>query len=312
MRYTIIFVLGTFLNAFSQDPVFTNAHQSLVALNPSFAGSNGLLRYQSNTRNQWYNSSGPSYLTYYNSVDVFIKPLNGGLALTYTHDDQAKGTLITNRIDLAYAQHLNFLDKKLKIIPSVQVGVFQKRLDNSKLNFGDEIDARRGFTWNQSYFPIYGIQTKTNLDLSAGLIINYNHFYIGSTIFHITQPDEGMQGPSKLPYRISSFASYDLALGENVLLNAFVRVESQSSFGNAYFNLNALFLKHIMISSGITSNSALNVFAGYRHNYFSISAGYEFGLSRVAATTAGTYELTASFNLRNKSDRKLVKDFERW
>lgn len=311
MRYITVLFLGLSLNTFSQDPVFTNASQSLIALNPSFAGSNGLLRYQSNTRNQWYNLSG-SYLTFYNSVDAFIQPMNGGLALTYSNDNQSGGTLITNRIDLSYAQHLIFFNKKLKIIPSFQVSVFQKKLDHSKLNYGDQIDARRGFAWNQGYFPITGIQTKTNMDFSSGLIVNYNHFYIGSTVFHMTQPDEGMNGPGKLPYRISSFASYNLSLGENVLLNALVRVESQHPFENAYFNLNALFFKHIMVSSGITSNSVLNTFAGFRHNYFTLCAGYEFGLSRINATTAGTYELTASFNLRSKDDRKLVKDFERW
>lgn len=310
MRYTIIFVLGFSLNAFSQDPVFTNTHQSLVALNPSFAGSNGLLRYQSNTRNQWYNLSG-SYLTFYNSVDMFIKPTNGGLALTYTRDDQSRGTLVTDRIDLSYAQHFNLLNKKLQLIPSLQIGVFQKKLDHSKLNFGDQIDARRGFVWNQSYFPIYGVQTKTNIDFSTGLIVNYKHLYIGSSLFHITQPDEGMNGPSKLPYRSSSFVSYNFVFGENVLLNALLRVESQKPFGNAYVNLNALFLKHIMVSTGITSNSYMNAYAGFRHNYFSLCAGYEFGLDKTI-NTAGTYELTASFNLRNKDKRKLVTDFERW
>jgi len=309
MRYIAVLFLGFYLNAFSQDPVFTNAHQSLIALNPSFAGSNGLLRYQSNTRSQWYNLNG-SYLTFYNSADVFIKRTNSGLALTYTHDDQAKGTLIANSIDFTYAQHLYFFDKKLKVIPSLQVGVFQKRLDNSKLKYGDQIDARRGFSW-YNYDPLR-FQIKTNVDFSTGLIINYKHFYIGTTVFHITQPDEGLQGPSKLPCRVSSFASYNLPLGENVLLNASVRFESQQNFKNAYFNLNALFLKHIIVSSGITSNNYLNVFAGYRHNYFSISGGYEFAISKLAASTAGSYELTASFNLRNKEDRKSVKDFERW
>jgi type IX secretion system PorP/SprF family membrane protein len=310
VKYLLIFLLGPYVNTFSQDPVFTNAHQSLVALNPSFAGSNGLLRYQSNTRNQWYNLSG-SYLTFYNSVDMFIKPMNGGLALTYTHDDQSRGTLVIDRIDLTYAQHFALLDKKLKIIPSLQASIFQKKLDNSKLNFGDEIDSRRGFTWNQSYFPLYGVQTKTNIDFGAGLIINYKHLYIGSTFFHITQPDEGMNGPSKLPYRSSSFASYNFVFGENVLLNAMLRLESQKPFGNAYFNLNALLLKHIIVSTGITSNSYMNTYAGFRHNYFTLCAGYEFGIDRTI-NTAGTYELTASFNLRNKDNRKSVTDFERW
>ena len=106
MRYFAVLFLGLALQASAQDPIITNTQQSLVALNPSFAGSNGLLRYQSNMRSQWYNLSG-SYLTFYNSIDAYIKPLKGGIALAYTRDDQARGTLVTNRIDLSYAQHIS-------------------------------------------------------------------------------------------------------------------------------------------------------------------------------------------------------------
>ncbi len=309
MRYITLFFFGFCLNVFGQDPLFTNTNQSLVHLNPSFAGSNSLLRYQSTGRSQWYNLSS-SYLTYYNSIDVFIKPIRGGLALTYTRDDQAKGTLVTDRIDLTYAQHLSFFDKKLKIIPSVQISYFQKTLDNTKLNFGDQIDPRRGFAWSQ--VPPPAVVVKSNVDFSSGLIVNYKHLYIGSSVFHINQPDEGVMGPSKLPYRLSVFTSYNLPIGEIVLLNALVRFEKQQSFYTTQLNINALILKHIMVGSGFNANNTMNILAGYRHNYFSISIGHEYGLSRISGSTASSFEIAASFNLRNKENRKQIKDFERW
>jgi type IX secretion system PorP/SprF family membrane protein len=308
MRYFAVLFLGLALQASAQDPIITNTQQSLVALNPSFAGSNGLLRYQSNMRSQWYNLSG-SYLTFYNSVDAYIKPLKGGIALAYTRDDQAKGTLVTNRIDLSYAQHLSLLNQKLKIIPSIQVSVFQKTLDNTKLNFGDQIESRRGFVNSWGSPPT---QTKLNLDFSTGLIMNYNHFYFGSTVYHITQPDEGVQGPSKLPIRSSSFISYNFSIGKNVLLNALVRNELQNRYYNMQFNLNALFFKHLIVNAGYKDNNTINSLIGFRHHYFTISGGYEFGLNSASPNNAGSYEIAASFNLRNKDDRKLVKDFERW
>lgn len=308
MKYITVLLVGLGLYGYAQDPIFTNTHQSLVALNPSFAGSNGLLRYQSNTRSQWFNLSG-SYLTYYNTLDAYIKPIKGGIALSYVRDNQAKGTLITDRIDLSYAQHFNLCDDKLKIIPSVQVSYFNKTIDNSKLTFGDQIDARRGFIWYSYDLPKK--QSKSNVDVSAGLIVNYKHLYIGSSLFHITQPDEGLQGPSKLPYRISSFASYNLFLGDNVLINALFRFEKQQSFTATNFNINALIAKHLMVSAGLRNDNAINTLIGYRHHYFTISGGYEFGISSVSSY-ASSFELCASFNLRNKEDRKLVKDIERW
>ncbi|MES2763028.1 MAG: PorP/SprF family type IX secretion system membrane protein [Bacteroidota bacterium] len=308
MKKIAVLFLGLSLNIQGQDPVFTNAQQSLVALNPSFAGSNGLIRYQSNTRMQWMSLPG-SYQTYYNSVDAFIKPMNGGFALAYSRDDQAKGTLITDRIDLTYAQHFNLLNNKLKIIPSLQVSVFRKTLDRHKMVFGDQIEPRRGFTdpWGSQL-----TQSKSNVDFSSGLIINYNHFYIGTTAFHFTQPDEGLQGPSKLPLRSSSFISYNFVIGENILLNPMLRYEQQKSFSNIQFNINALFLKHVMVSTGYRNNNTMNAFVGFRHHYFTVSGGYEFSVNNTSPNSAGTYEIAASLTLRNKEDRKLVKDFERW
>jgi type IX secretion system PorP/SprF family membrane protein len=210
---------------------------------------------------------------------------------------------------LSYAQHFKLCDDKLKIIPSLQVSYFNKTIDNSKLTFGDQIDARRGFTWYDNTIPPKS--SKSNVDISAGLIVNYKHLYIGSSLFHITQPDEGLQGPSKLPYRISSFASYNLFLGDNVLINALFRFEKQQSFTATNFNINALIAKHLMVSAGLRNDNAINTLIGYRHNYFTISGGYEFGISGVSSH-AGSFEICASFNLRNNDDRKIVKDFERW
>lgn len=292
------------LSVAAQDPLFNTTQQSLIHLNPSFAGSNGLLRYQGIYRNQWYNLSG-SYSTFYNSVDAYIKPIRGGIALSYMRDDQAKGTLVTDRIDLSYAQHLSFCDQKLKIIPSVQFSYFQKKLDNSKVIFGDRIDPRRGYVWGPIASTRYS--TASNIDLSAGLLVNYKHFYVGGSLFHILRPDEGVMGPAKLPGRLSLFSFYNLFIGEKVLLNAMYRFEQQQNFYHHSMTVNALFFQHLIVSTGFGSKYA-SVSAGYRHSLFTVSGSYIIG----SIINDGCYEVAASFNLRTKELRKTVTDFERW
>jgi type IX secretion system PorP/SprF family membrane protein len=300
MKALLIF-LALSLNLSAQDPIFTNTQQSLIHLNPSFAGSNGGLRYQAIYRNQWYNLGSP-YMTFYNSVDAYIKPMRGGIGLSYLHDDQANGVLKTDRIDLSYAQHLSFCNQKLKIIPSMQFSVFQKTVDNSKLNFGSSWIPQWG------YGTLYSI--KRNIDFSAGLIVNYNHFYIGGSVFHITQPQEGFIGVSKLPARLSLFTSYNFFIGDKVLLNAMYRYEQQNHFSQHSFSINALLFKHVIVEGGIAPHAA-HATLGFRHNYFTVSGSYIFAVNTFS-NTVGSYEVMASFNLRNKDDRKSVKDFERW
>ena len=74
-RYLLVFLIAFVFKTQAQDPLFTNNQQSLLYLNPSFAGSNGFMRYQTVYRNQWPNLSSP-YVTFYNSFDSYIKRIN--------------------------------------------------------------------------------------------------------------------------------------------------------------------------------------------------------------------------------------------
>lgn len=297
---------------FAQDPLQTNTAASLTNLNPSFTGSNGLFRFQTNSRFQWINLSG-SYKTYFAGFDTYVKSMMGGIGLNYTRDDQSNGTLVTDRIDLNYAQHIGLFNNKVKLIPSFQVSVFQKTLDYSKMSFGEFEAIRRG--WVYSFAPNYeGIVVKRNLDFSSGLIVNYKHLYVGTTMYHITQPDQGLLGPSKLPFRSSSFISYNLPLGDKFLLNGLYRFEKQSSFAYHQLNINALLFRYATVGVGVRSHNIMSTSVGFRYHYFTIAGVYEFGIPKNATgpNTNPSYEISASFNLRNKENRKVITDFERW
>ncbi len=295
-------------NLNAQDPIFTNSQQSLLYLNPSFAGSNGFIRNQFAYRNQWPNLSG-TYVTYLNSFDAYIKPIRGGLGISASLDDQAKGTLKTSRLDLTYAQHFSLLEGKLIIIPSLQATYLQRNLDKTKLNFGDFIDGRFGFVWNSLTQPS---QSKKNIDFSSGLLINYKNFYFGSSVFHFNQPDIGLMGSYKLPYRLSIHSSYNFHISEKTLLNFFVNYQSQQKLQYLHLNVNALLVKHFLIGCCVKSSDNINLNVGYKHNIFSITYDYDVVVSKLLGNTTGSHEVSASFNLRSNEQRKLLTDFERW
>ncbi|MDP1802067.1 MAG: PorP/SprF family type IX secretion system membrane protein [Bacteroidota bacterium] len=305
----LYFAFLIFTKGFSQDPMFSNTQQSLVYLNPSFTGSNGLIRNQFVYRNQWPNLTG-SYVTFYNGTEVYLKRLKGALAFTYLHDDQARGILKSNVFSCIYAQHFSSKDNKLKIIPSIKASYFNKKLDRTQLSFGEQIDPRRGFVWStQEAVPS---QTKRNFDVSSGLLINYNHFYFGASVFHINQPDEGLLGTSILPARFSFHSSYNLHVSEKTLFHFFGRYEMQQKFYFYQFSATALLFKHLIFGLGIINNTTPTANLGFRHNYFTVQVNYGVTSSLLSTYRAETWELTASFNLRNKEQRKTLTDFEKW
>lgn len=306
-KLSSIFFLCFSVNCFSQDPLFTNTNQSLVYLNPSFAGTNGLVRNQFLYRNQWPNLSG-NYVTFYNGLDIYLKPMRGGLAFTYSHDDQARGLLKTDAFNLSYSQHFNLCDKKLKIIPSFQAGYFIKQLDRTKLNFGDVIDPRQSFVWD----TVVPSTQKSNFDFGSGLLINYNHFYFGASVFHFNQPDEGLLGVSKKPFRLNIHGSYNLLIGEKTIIQFFTLYQQQQKFYALHFALNAVLFNSLIVGAGYRSADAVNLNIGYRHNYFTLQCGYDVTISKLTGNTAGSWEISASFNLRKKDLRKTLTDFEKW
>lgn len=196
--FIFIFCVHTCL---AQDPPFTNANQSLNYLNPSFSGSNGFIRNQASYRNQWPQLS-RQYVAYLNSFDMYFKKLKGGLSASYLHDDQANGFLTTDEYNIAYAQHFSFCEGKLKIVPSVQGGVLTKKIDVSKLYFGSLslIDA---------VYPPLESGSKTSFNFSSGLLINFNHLYVGASVFNMNKSEEKYYSSRKLPYRLNLHASYN-------------------------------------------------------------------------------------------------------
>jgi len=304
---SLIYVLLLSLNVVSQDPLFFNTNQSLIYTNPSFAGTNGLIRNQFLYRNQWPTLS-VDYITYYNATDVFLKKSKSGLAFIYLHDDTNDGLFKRDEFHLVYAQHIHLFNGKGKLIPSIQAGYFIRTLDRSKLNFGDLIDS--------SFVPQWGYivpaERKSNFDISAGLLFNYNHIYIGLSAFHINQPDEGLLGVSKLPVRLSGYLSYNLYFNDKNIFQAQLNYQNQNNANVLIVGGNFLLFNSWLLGAAYKSLDGIVLRSGYRQKYFLLQLGYDVVVSKLSGNTAGSWELSASFNLRNKEERGQLLDMERW
>ena len=308
-KLSIIFFLFICNSGFSQDPLFINSNQSLVYLNPSYAGTNGFIRNQFLFRDQWPSLSA-NYKTLYNSFDAYIKPIHGGLAFSYTHDDQVSALVTVDAFNLTYSQHFSFCGKRLKIIPSIQAGYFVKQLNRAKLNFGDVIDPRCSSLWNM--YQVIPNSTKSNFDFSGGLLMSYNHFYFGASIFHFNQPDEGLVGVCKLPYRLNIHGAYNLIIKEKTIIHFFAGYQKQNDFSFLQLGLDAVLFKSFIAGCKYFNQDAVAANFGYRNNYFTLQTGYDVTISKLAGNTAGSWEFSASINIRNKDLRKTLTDIESW
>jgi type IX secretion system PorP/SprF family membrane protein len=305
--FTVVFLAAGVLAA--QDPFFINQNQSLLQLNPSFAGSNGGLRAQLGYRNQWPSLSA-NFVTYHAALDGYFSPAKGGIALSVMNDDVAHSTLKTAFAAFTYAQHIK-LYENVELIPSVQAGYLERKLDTRSINFGDMIDPRYGNTWGNPLMSPGSLMRTT--DLAAGLLATIGQRFAGGfALYHLLRPDIGMLEPFRIPRRLTLHGTYRLLSGGDNLVELSWRGQFQQPNVTNQLAINTVCRRHIIGGIGWMSGDLVFVNAGYRSESFSIVLGYDAVISKLAGSATGSWELHTGFYFRKKAHRYQLTGFEKF
>ena len=279
--------------AYSQEHAFLNPNQSLVNLNPSFAGSNGFIRNQSSYRSS-LNSNYSNY-TASNSFDAYLKPLKAGIAVSALRNNIADIS-IHNSFSLSYAQYFSILKGQLKLVPSLKLG-------------SEERSTNLPDTW----LPLGSVNqtpAKINyLNVSAGFLATYkNKLYAGFSIATLNRQSNNVFLSNRI---IDYHVSYNLKFSNNLQMQFFGRFQTNVGYTSHNLAANALLYKHFLVGVGIGRNNLSTFNLGYRNNYFTLLAGCDVQKRRPwESYYARSFELHASFNLRNKLLRETITSFE--
>ncbi|MFT6715537.1 MAG: type IX secretion system PorP/SprF family membrane protein [Saprospiraceae bacterium] len=315
-------VLGVFLNngLKAQDPLFTQFYANPLYLNPAFAGSHRCPRIIMNHRNQWPAIQG-TYVTNSFSYDQHISAIAGGLGVLVTRDDAGAGTLTSTTASLIYSYFLP-VTKSFSIKAGMQVSYFQKVLDWSKLTFGDQIDQQLGFI-KVTGEDRKGQQNVQYLDFSAGILGYSKSFYIGAAAHHLTKPNEGFIAPgaSLLPMKITAHAGAIIATGgsrgrtghrrrrrnKNALpessISPNVLYRKQRDFQELFLGL---YVTKGPIVGGLWYRNADAFIAliGLQFQNFRFGYSYDVTISKLAANSAGSHEVSAAILFDCRPPRK--------
>lgn len=291
----------------AQDPLFLNTNQSLVSLNPSFAGSNGFVRNQFLLYNRWPNSSNYK-LTYYNGMDAYVKPLHGGLAISALTTHMYEGNYRSSELNLVYAPHFECKENGLKIIPSFQLGVRQRYLNISNLHYTQFESLIDMSQMNESISST----KKTSFSGSLGLLVNYKRFYAGASVFHFNQPDIGLIGMVQLPRRFNLNASYNLEINNKTLINFSTLYSQQGRFRMMSLMVNAIIFKYVLVGTGYAMHDIFILNMGYQSKFFTVTYGYEFFHKQVTNRRSGGNQLTLALSLNKRERKTIPAAFEKW
>jgi type IX secretion system PorP/SprF family membrane protein len=288
---------------FAQDPEFTQFYANPLYLNPAFAGTARCPRICLNYRNQWPGITG-TFVTYSASYDQHIDAIQGGVGFLFTNDRAGQATINTTNISGMYSYQMN-ITREFSMKVGLEATYAQKSVDWSKLNFGDMIDPRRGFVYNTSEVP--NVTSRTNVDFSAGILGYSRRYFFGFAVHHITEPDEGFLGVSKLPMKYTGHAGAVIPLGgsryseSNISPN--LLYQKQGDFEQ--LNLGVYFTKGPIVGGAWYRNrDSFILLLGFQQDLFKFGYSYDVTVSKLTNATAGSHELSFQMQFECKPKKK--------
>jgi type IX secretion system PorP/SprF family membrane protein len=290
-------------NAFGQDPEFTQFYANPLYLNPAFAGTAHCPRVSLNYRNQWPGISG-SFVTTSASYDQHVDAFSGGLGLLVWNDRAGEGTLITTNISGMYSYQLP-VTRTFSIKAGLQATWAQKKVDWSKLTFGDMIDARRGFVYNTN--EIQRDQPASYVDFAAGILGFSEKYFGGFAVHHLTQPNESViEGTSPLPRKYTFHAGAVIPLegkGDDASLSPNVLVQLQQDF--LQINFGMYYSKGPIIGGLWYRNSdSFIALVGFQTGILKFGYSYDITISKLTNKTAGSHEFSTGLLFDCKPRRR--------
>jgi type IX secretion system PorP/SprF family membrane protein len=289
--------------SYAQDPSFSQYNLSRLYTNPAFAGSDSAINISAGGRLEWPKISG-GYTTENLAIDNYFRCFHGGLGLNILHDD-AMGVFKTSRVDLSYAPHFELFDHKLALQAGLQLGIFQRSIDWSKLTFGDMIDERRGFVYSGNEVP--GTSKKSGIDFSAGVLLYSKQFYGGVAFHHLNEPDEGFIGTSRLPLKLTAHAGANLDLNtDKFILSPNILLMQQQDFRMFMPGINAKLGKFVLGFS-YRNEDAFIINGGLAFSFFKISYSYDYTVSALTnEASGGSHEIQLVFYTRTAHPKKTL------
>ncbi|MFB6257131.1 MAG: type IX secretion system membrane protein PorP/SprF [Flavobacteriales bacterium] len=295
----------------AQDPQFTQFYANKLYLNPAFAGSYKCPRAIISYRDQWPGLTGQGstlFRTISASYDQHFDEMSGGLGLLVTQDDAAS-TLSTTRVSGIYSYQLK-IDRKFNIRAGFQATWFQRKLDWSKLTFGDMIDPRKGFIYNTQNKQEGG--SVSGVDFSAGVIGNSEKYFFGAAVHHMTEPDESLlpsTEESPLPMKITGHAGANIPLVDSrfsddaMTLSPNILFQQQGNFQQ--LNLGA-YLQKGPIVGGLwyRNRDAFIALIGFQKGIFKFGYSYDVTISSLSSHTQGAHELSLTLNFDCPPEKK--------
>lgn len=239
----------------AQDAVFSQFFNTTLYLNPALAGIEDDFTVNMNHRSQWkslqfpYTTSQVSLIMpYYSSKHA--KPFGhwGGTGLSVYNDISGENkSFKTTGANASAAYNLPFDHNFVNQITfGLQIGLINKRVDTSNLQWGEQYNPFVGFDSSIAPSEVGNFQNRSFVDISSGIFWWYNpiekagriikSINSGLSVAHMNNPNESLLSDkqSRLPllYKYHGGMVFNLSRNATVSANVLVAFQNNTSQEN--------------------------------------------------------------------------------
>lgn len=305
-------------HAVAQDPEFSQFYANPLYMNPAFAGTSEYPRVVSNYRNQWP-KNGNTFVTYNFTYDNYIKSMKGGIGFQVLYDRELNGVVNSVNTAFFYSYHIKAGDQTF-FTGALQAGFIYKQFNTSGLIFPGMIDQGTGDIIGTYPLPAEDEQ-KIFPDFSFGIAGQNKETYFGFALHHLTQPNQSIiEGDqvSRLPMKLTIHAGakmhrfHRLLFSKDFTLSPNLIYQQQGSFKQLNFGL-YMIEKWLTFGAWYRNNLSIRpdaaiAMVGYTSEKFQLGYSFDFTLSKLAAYSYGSHELSLIFFFGENSHRGLMNE----
>jgi len=329
IRFTLLFVLAGLCTQLSaQDIHWSLYNMSPLTLNPSLTGAylgtariGGIYRDQATNVNGGTGYQTPSFYIDAPILAVGKKDWIGIGGMFY--NDKAGTAALSNQAAYASIAYHKALDKKGKSLLSfgIQGGILQRRIDITKLRFGDEVLGElQGNTFMANPQNTSGITGSSDLNINAGVMLTaqlnkQTDLNLGLSFYNILSPDYALldtnmvnspKGRRDLPLRFQLHGQFNFDLNKKWMLSpTFLynqaystnEIQVQAMVG---YKLNDKDPMIIKLGPGYRLGDALEILLGVDYKSFKFGASYDVSLSGInqVNNSIGGFEFALSYIIK--------------
>lgn len=328
MKKLITILLSVWcIQAYAQDPEFSQYYAAPLYLNPAFTGTANDHRFIANHRNQWPNITN-GYVTYGFSYDYNLHNLNSGVGVMVTVDKAGTAGLKSTQFNFQYAYRVHLADKWV-FSSGLNFGVASRNVDFNKLIFNDQLDLDSDGNLPPSS-DYNNINSTVYFDFGAGGLIYSRKIWFGFATAHLNKPNRSlMDENASIPIKTTLHGGIRIPLYHGLLKKDRVAAIAPSfvykhqgrfdqlDVGTYFFYepvVVGLWYRGIPVSQNVKDNisqDAVVVILGFQLQKIELSYSYDLTVSELGPLAGGAHEVALKFkvNIDNPAKTKKKEKF---